>query len=144
MSDRKVWTLDTFQEFLYQQSRHELNKLKYFATVHKIPRSLSIIGEGTFYEWFKSIFTMRDEDIEDSYGEDALQYLRFQRYVIGYLMFVMVICISVVLPLNFMGGLQGSKQDFDSKKLVNHSNKSKIAVSSRVFFFLLLCDRKTK
>ena len=107
LSDRKVWTLDTFQEFLYQQSRHKLNKLKYFATVHKIPRSLSIIGEGTFYEWFKSIFTMRDEDIEDSYGEDALQYLRFQRYVIGYLMFVMVICISVVLPLNFMGGLQG-------------------------------------
>ena len=92
---------------MYQQSRHKLNKLKYFATVHKIPRSLSIIGEGTFYEWFKSIFTMRDEDIEDSYGEDALQYLRFQRYVIGYLMFVMVICISVVLPLNFMGGLQG-------------------------------------
>ena len=74
-----------FQEFLY---RHKLNTLKYFATVHKIPRSLSIIGEGTFYEWFKSIFTMRDEDIEDSYGEDALQYLRFQRYVIGYLMFV--------------------------------------------------------
>ena len=100
-------TLDTVQEILYQQSRHKLNKLKYFATVHKISRSLSIIGEGTFYEWFKSIFTMRDEDIEDSYGEDALQYLRFQRYVIGYLMFVMVICISVVLPLNFMGGLQG-------------------------------------
>ena len=107
LSDWKVWTLHTFKEFLYQQSRHKLNKLKYFATVHKIPRSLSIIGEGTFYEWFKSIFTMRDEDIEDSYGEDALQYLRFQRYVIGYLMFVMVICISVVLPLNFMGGLQG-------------------------------------
>ena len=70
-------------------------------------RSLSIVGEGTFCEWLKTIFTMKDEDIEDVYGEDALQYLRFQRYVIGYLMFVMVICISVILPLNFMGGLQG-------------------------------------
>jgi hypothetical protein len=70
-------------------------------------RSLSIVGEGTFWEWFKSIFTLPDEDIEDIYGEDALQYLRFQRYVIGYLIFVMVICVSVILPLNFMGELQG-------------------------------------
>lgn len=55
---------------------------------------------------------MKDEDIEDIYGEDALQYLRFQRYVIGYLMFVMVICISVILPLNFMGTLQGDESSF--------------------------------
>ena len=75
---------------------------------------MSIIGEGTFYEWFKSIFTLKDEDIEDQYGEDALQYLRFQRYVIGYLMFVMVICISVILPLNFMGGLQGISEFINS------------------------------
>ena len=46
-------------------------------------RSLSLVGEGTFWEWFKSIFTLKDEDIEDMYGEDALQYLRFQRYIIG-------------------------------------------------------------
>ena len=46
-------------------------------------RSLSVVGEGTFLEWLKSIFTMRDDDIEDRYGEDALQYLRFQRYIIG-------------------------------------------------------------
>ena len=57
-------------------------------------------------EWIKSIFTMQDEDVEDLYGEDALQYLRFQRYIIGYLLFVMVICLSVILPLNFMGKLQ--------------------------------------
>ena len=52
-------------------------------------------------------FSTRRHSFWLTLGEDALQYLRFQRYVIGYLMFVMVICISVILPLNFMGGLQG-------------------------------------
>ena len=69
-------------------------------------RSYSLIGEGTFLEWLKSIFTMPDEDIEILCGEDALQYLRFQRYIICYLIFVMVICISVILPINFQGTLQ--------------------------------------
>ena len=61
--------------------------------------SLSYIREGSFMDWLKSIFTLGDEEILDSYGEDALQYLRFQRYVIGYLMFVMVICIRYVFTL---------------------------------------------
>ena len=51
---------------------------------------------------------MHDDEIEIDYGEDALQYLRFQRYIIGYLVFVMVLCVSVILPLNFMGDLQVS------------------------------------
>ena len=51
---------------------------------------------------------MHDDEIEIDYGEDALQYLRFQRYIIGYLIFVMVLCVSVILPLNFMGDLQVS------------------------------------
>ena len=49
---------------------------------------------------------MDDDEIEIDYGEDALQYLTFQRYIIGYLLFVMVLCLSVILPLNFTGSLQ--------------------------------------
>jgi len=84
-------------------------------------RSYSMIGEGTFLEWLKSIFTMDDDEIEIDYGEDALQYLTFQRYIIGYLLFVMVLCLSVILPLNFTGSLQGSEQDFGHTTLANLS-----------------------
>ena len=67
---------------------------------------LTDLGDGTFLGWLKLIFSLGDEDIEEFFGEDALQYLRFQRYIIGYLIFVMVVCVSVILPLNFMGTLQ--------------------------------------
>ena len=55
---------------------------------------------------------MDDDEIEIDYGEDALQYLTFQRYIIGYLLFVMVLCLSVILPLNFTGSLQVSVVSF--------------------------------
>ena len=41
--------------------------------------------------------------------------------VSGYLMFVMVICISVILPLNFMGTLQGDESSFGHTTLANLS-----------------------
>ena len=64
---------------------------------------------------------MDDDEIEIDYGEDALQYLTFQRYIIGYLLLVMVLCLSVILPLNFTGSLQVSVVSFHIFFLVqNH------------------------
>ena len=65
---------------------------------------------------------MDDDEIEIDYGEDALQYLTFQRYIIGYLLFVMVLCLSVILPLNFTGSLQVSVVSFHIFFLVQNDN----------------------
>ena len=65
---------------------------------------------------------MDDDEIEIDYGEDALQYLTFQRYIIGYLLFVMVLCLSVILPLNFTGSLQVSEVCFNIFFLVQNDN----------------------
>lgn len=85
----------------------------------------------------KSIFTKTDEDIEYDSGEDALQYLRFQRYVIGYMMFVMVICISVILPLNFLGTLQGDETSFGHTTLANLQGNTDVLWAHITLSFLL-------
>ena len=53
----------------------------------------------------KTIFTASDEAIFHRCGDDALQYLRFQRYIICYLLIVMILSICVILPLNFQGNI---------------------------------------
>lgn len=73
----------------------------------------------TFCEWFKSIFATSDEDIELDCGSDALQYIRFQRHVIFYLIFVVVCAIGIALPVNFQGTLQGNTTSFEHTTLVN-------------------------
>ena len=74
----------------------------------RIPRQISVVSENSeknksFGAWFKSIFTMPDEEILDRCGSDALQYLRFQRHIICYLTVTMILSISIILPINFQG-----------------------------------------
>ena len=47
----------------------------------------------------------RDEHIQRKCGKDAVQYLLFQRYLILYTAIICVLCIGVVLPVNFQGDL---------------------------------------
>ena len=56
-----------------------------------------------FKSWLLSIFTLPDERILDSSGNDALHYLRFQRHIICFLLIVTVISIGVILPINLQG-----------------------------------------
>ena len=48
---------------------------------------------------------LRDSDILEKCGPDAVQYLSFQRYLLVYLSIITVLSISVVLPINFQGEL---------------------------------------
>ena len=57
----------------------------------------------TFCLSLKTIFTASDEEIFHRCGDDALQYIRFQRYIICYLVILMILSICVILPLNFQG-----------------------------------------
>ena len=71
----------------------------------EIGRQQSIQTTGLVH-WIKIWFTMSDPDIAEHCGDDALQYLRFQRYIIAYLAIVVVACIVVILPINFQGIVQ--------------------------------------
>ena len=59
-----------------------------------------------FVDWAKTWFTMPDPDIAAYCGDDALQYLRFQRYIIVYLVIIVIASICVILPINFQGVVQ--------------------------------------
>jgi hypothetical protein len=53
------------------------------------------------------VFFRSDEHILQRSGRDAIQYLSFQRYLMVYMTIVVVVCIGIILPVNFSGE-QGS------------------------------------
>jgi len=84
-----------------------------------LERSLSSGPSPTFWQWLKSIFTASDDYIYQNCGDDALQYLRFERHVIFYLFVVMVISVCVILPINFQGTLFADVTSFEHTTLAN-------------------------
>ncbi|XP_034148064.1 CSC1-like protein 2 isoform X4 [Esox lucius] len=58
-----------------------------------------------FCSWLTAIFRIKDEEIRDKCGEDAVHYLSFQRHIIGLLVVVGVLSVGIVLPVNFSGNL---------------------------------------
>lgn len=53
------------------------------------------------------LLLLRDEEIREKCGEDAVHYLSFQRHIIGLLVVVGVLSVGIVLPVNFSGDLLG-------------------------------------
>uniref|UniRef100_A0A4W4H3C5 Transmembrane protein 63Ba n=1 Tax=Electrophorus electricus TaxID=8005 RepID=A0A4W4H3C5_ELEEL len=50
---------------------------------------------------------LRDDEIREKCGEDAVHYLSFQRHIIGLLVVVGVLSVGIILPVNFSGDLLG-------------------------------------
>ncbi len=69
--------------------------------------------------WIASIFTMTDEQYLRKCGNDAVQYLKFQRHLIFFTFIIMVACIGIILPINFQGTLQGTEVDFGHTTISN-------------------------
>ncbi|KAK0145424.1 CSC1-like protein 2 [Merluccius polli] len=63
-----------------------------------------------FCSWLTAIFRIKDEEIREKCGEDAVHYLSFQRHIIGLLVVVGVLSVGIVLPVNFSGDLLVWKQ----------------------------------
>lgn len=61
---------------------------------------------GGIFSWIVALFAIKDSDILHKCGPDAVQYLSFQRHVIGYLFAATIIAICVVLPVNYNGHAQ--------------------------------------
>jgi len=73
----------------------------------------------SFFAWIVSIFTLSDEKYLQKCGSDAVQYLKFQRHLITFTFVIMMVCVCVILPINFQGSLQGSNQDFGHTTISN-------------------------
>jgi hypothetical protein len=61
----------------------------------------------------------RDENILLKCGPDAVQYLSFQRHIIVYMLIMMIISLTIVLPINFQGDLEGNEKTFGHTTLSN-------------------------
>ncbi|CAD5112595.1 DgyrCDS1808 [Dimorphilus gyrociliatus] len=83
-----------------------------------IDQSLQNQDKG-FCSWIVAFFKITDEHILQKSGRDAIQYLKFQRYLIIFTTIITAFCIGVVLPINFKGTLERDRQSFGFSTMSN-------------------------
>ena len=94
----------------------------------------------SFFAWIYTIFTLSDEKFLQKCGSDAVQYIRFQRHLIAFTCIIMIVCIGVILPINFQGSLQGDNNDFGHTTISNLNGTDErlwIHVIAVILFFPL-------
>lgn len=92
--------------------------------------------------WIPAFFRVKDKDILKKSGQDAIQYLTFQRYLIIYTTIVMVLVVAIIVPVNFSGNNIGNKTDFGHTTIGNLDPDSPLlwvhAVLAVAFLILLV------
>ncbi|RWS27713.1 hypothetical protein B4U80_02290 [Leptotrombidium deliense] len=74
--------------------------------------------------WIFDLFLIKDKEILRNKGKDAVQYLVFQRYIIGFLIFLSIIAIFVILPINLQGTEMPLEKTFRRTTISNLSGSS--------------------
>uniref|UniRef100_A0A8C3A0R3 Transmembrane protein 63B n=1 Tax=Cyclopterus lumpus TaxID=8103 RepID=A0A8C3A0R3_CYCLU len=95
---------------------------------------LALVTDG-FCSWLTAIFRIKDEEIREKCGEDAVHYLSFQRHIIGLLVVVGVLSVGIILPVNFSGNLLG---DFGRTTIANLNADNALLWLHTTFAFLYL------
>ncbi|TRY88449.1 hypothetical protein DNTS_018875 [Danionella cerebrum] len=94
-----------------------------------------------FCSWLTAIFRIKDEEIREKCGEDAVHYLSFQRHIIGLLVVVGVLSVGIVLPVNFSGNLlDNNAYSFGRTTIANLNSGNNLLWlhTSFAFMYLLL------
>ncbi|KAL6468829.1 hypothetical protein MHYP_G00223530 [Metynnis hypsauchen] len=94
-----------------------------------------------FCSWLTAIFRIKDEEIREKCGEDAVHYLSFQRHIIGLLVVVGVLSVGIVLPVNFSGNLlENNAYSFGRTTIANLKSGNNLLWlhTSFAFMYLLL------
>ncbi|XP_051238966.1 CSC1-like protein 2 isoform X39 [Dicentrarchus labrax] len=94
-----------------------------------------------FCSWLTAIFRIKDEEIREKCGEDAVHYLSFQRHIIGLLVVVGVLSVGIVLPVNFSGDLlENNAYSFGRTTIANLKSGTNLLWlhTSFAFMYLLL------
>jgi len=100
-------------------------------------RNSVLVEDNSFWSWLSQSLFFDDSKMRVVAGKDAVQYLRFQRYLIGYILLTTILCICVVLPVNFQGSLQGSEQEFGRTTFANLPSESGLLYVHVIVGFLL-------
>ena len=82
-------------------------------------REFSFSNPRGFFGWLAPIFRLKDKDYREVSGQDAVNYLNFQRYCIVYLAVVTLISCGIILPINVNGNLKTKDQDFGKTTISN-------------------------
>ncbi|KAJ3613008.1 hypothetical protein NHX12_019265 [Muraenolepis orangiensis] len=99
--------------------------------------SESDIKDMGFCSWLASLCHMKDEEIRNKCGVDAVTYLSFQRHIILLMAVVCLLSLAVVLPVNLSGKLLGdSPENFGRATLANVSEKDRFLWVHSVFALL--------
>ncbi|XP_077322956.1 mechanosensitive cation channel TMEM63B-like isoform X2 [Lithobates pipiens] len=94
-----------------------------------------------FCSWLTAIFRIKDDEILDKCGADAVHYLSFQRHIIGLLVVVGVLSVGIVLPVNFSGDLlDNNPYSFGRTTIANLDSRNNLLWlhTTFAFFYLLL------
>ncbi|XP_073484814.1 CSC1-like protein 2 isoform X2 [Aquarana catesbeiana] len=94
-----------------------------------------------FCSWLTAIFRIKDDEILDKCGADAVHYLSFQRHIIGLLVIVGVLSVGIVLPVNFSGNLlENNAYSFGRTTIANLDSRNNLLWLHTIFafFYLLL------
>uniref|UniRef100_A0A8C5NG11 CSC1-like protein 2 n=1 Tax=Gouania willdenowi TaxID=441366 RepID=A0A8C5NG11_GOUWI len=98
-------------------------------------------SEVGFCSWLTAIFRIKDEEIREKCGEDAVHYLSFQRHIIGLLVVVGVLSVGIILPVNFSGNLlENNAYSFGRTTIANLDTDNTLLWlhTTFAFFYLLL------
>uniref|UniRef100_A0AAV2JNI8 CSC1-like protein 2 n=1 Tax=Knipowitschia caucasica TaxID=637954 RepID=A0AAV2JNI8_KNICA len=92
-----------------------------------------------FCSWLTAIFRIKDDEIRDKCGEDAVHYLSFQRHIIGLLVVVGVLSVGIILPVNFSGNLlENNAYSFGRTTIANLDADNALLWLHTIFAFLYL------
>ncbi|XP_043543207.1 CSC1-like protein 2 isoform X5 [Chiloscyllium plagiosum] len=92
-----------------------------------------------FCSWLTAIFRIKDEEIREKCGEDAVHYLSFQRHIIGLLVVIGVLSVGIVLPVNFSGDLlENNAFSFGRTTIANLNSGNDLLWLHTAFSFLYL------
>lgn len=86
--------------------------------LNSIPSNIQATFVGVGYR-LRDVLLIRDADILKSRGNDALQYLLFQKYIIYFLSVLSIFSIFVVLPVNLQGEEFDSTQGYARTTIIN-------------------------
>uniref|UniRef100_G3NMS1 Transmembrane protein 63Ba n=1 Tax=Gasterosteus aculeatus aculeatus TaxID=481459 RepID=G3NMS1_GASAC len=99
---------------------------------------LALVNDG-FCSWLTAIFRIKDEEIREKCGEDAVHYLSFQRHIIGLLVVVGVLSVGIILPVNFSGNLlENNAYSFGRTTIANLNADNALLWLHTIFAFLYL------
>uniref|UniRef100_A0A3P9IQC4 Transmembrane protein 63B n=1 Tax=Oryzias latipes TaxID=8090 RepID=A0A3P9IQC4_ORYLA len=92
-----------------------------------------------FCSWLTAVFRIKEDELREKCGEDAIHYLSFQRHIIGLLVVVGVLSVGIILPVNFSGNLlENNAYSFGRTTIANLDVGNKLLWLHTTFAFLYL------